>query len=142
MTSQKFFLEPVDKERLARLWGPFDDNLKQIERRLGVQIVYKNELVTITGTDANSKTAKHILKNLYIETAPIRGKTPNDITPEMVHLAISECKFRFSPSSLSPDIESSDTTPPISKAFTTSSSCNPSVLAICFTLGFSPCFDS
>lgn len=93
MTSQKFFLEPVDKERLARLWGPFDDNLKQIERRLGVQIVYKNELVTITGTDANSKTAKHILKNLYIETAPIRGKTPNDITPEMVHLAISECKF-------------------------------------------------
>ena len=31
-------LEPADNERLANLCGQFDENLKQIERRLGVEI--------------------------------------------------------------------------------------------------------
>ncbi|MGL5319367.1 MAG: PhoH family protein, partial [Aeromonas veronii] len=35
-------LEPADNQRLASLCGPFDDNIKQLERRLGVEISYRD----------------------------------------------------------------------------------------------------
>lgn len=92
MTNIKFALEPADADRLMNLCGPLDDNLKQIERRLGVQIVYKNENFNVTGTESRAKAAVSILQKLFIDTAPLRGKRPTDITPEKVHLAISECR--------------------------------------------------
>ncbi|MDX2319946.1 MAG: PhoH family protein, partial [Moritella sp.] len=43
-TTLDIFLEPADGARLAHLCGPFNDNLKQLERRLEVEITYQNYL--------------------------------------------------------------------------------------------------
>lgn len=84
-------MEPVDQDRMANLCGPLDDNIHQLERRMGVQIVYRNEEVTVTGPESKAQAVVSILKRLYIETAPLKGKTAQDISPEQVHLAITEC---------------------------------------------------
>jgi len=38
ISQRDFALEPNDSERLANLSGPFDEHLRQIELRLGVEI--------------------------------------------------------------------------------------------------------
>ena len=87
----EFTLAPANAERLANLCGPFDDNIKQIERRLGVEITYRNHDVAIVGAALNANAARTILKQLYIETQPVKGKVA-DIEPDQVHLAIQESK--------------------------------------------------
>ncbi|CAM3576268.1 PhoH-like protein [Vibrio aerogenes CECT 7868] len=82
-------LEPAHNRRLASLCGPFDDNIKQLERRLGVEINYRNQQFTIVGKPHTANAALDILKHLYVSTAPVRGDIP-DIEPEAIHLAIKE----------------------------------------------------
>lgn len=82
-------LEPADNARLASLCGPFDDNIKQIERRLGVEINHRSHVFSVVGAPSIAKSTIDILKDLYIDTAPIKNNYP-DLTPEMVHLAIKE----------------------------------------------------
>ncbi|ENO8417616.1 PhoH family protein [Vibrio mimicus] len=82
-------LEPSDNHRLASLCGPFDDNIKHLERRLGVEINYRGNLFTIVGKAHTAATALDIIKTLYVETAPVRGQIA-DIEPEQIHLAIKE----------------------------------------------------
>lgn len=82
-------LEPIDNSRLTNLCGPMNDNLKSIERRLGVEINCRHNQFRIIGQPNNCDAASKILKDLYIETAEVKGET-KDITPEMVHLAILE----------------------------------------------------
>ncbi|SHO57991.1 PhoH family protein [Vibrio quintilis] len=82
-------LEPAHNRRLASLCGPFDDNIKQLERRLGVEINYRNQQFTIVGKPHTANAALDILKHLYVNTAPVRGEIP-DIEPENIHLAIKE----------------------------------------------------
>jgi phosphate starvation-inducible PhoH-like protein len=89
--SNDIFLEPSDHKRLASLCGPFDDNIKQIERRLGVEISYRNNEFKITGQPLQSIGAAELLKLLYMETQPVRGAIP-DLESEQVHLAIQEAK--------------------------------------------------
>ena len=45
-------LEPADNQRLASLCGPFDDNVKQLERRLGVEISYRDNHFQLLGKQA------------------------------------------------------------------------------------------
>lgn len=82
-------LSPIDNERQANLCGPMDDNLKTIERRLGVEISYRSNQFTILGSEKNTQAVAKLLKNLYIETADVKGKSVI-ISDEMVHLAILE----------------------------------------------------
>ncbi|MCX8805581.1 PhoH family protein [Vibrio parahaemolyticus] len=83
-------LEPSDNRRLASLCGPFDDNIKHLERRLGVEINHRSDHFTIVGKPHTSAAALDILKTLYyVDTAPVRGEIP-DIEPEQIHLAIKE----------------------------------------------------
>ncbi|MFC3022606.1 PhoH family protein [Vibrio zhugei] len=82
-------LEPSDNQRLASLCGPFDDNIKQIERRLGVEINHRNNLFTVVGKPHTAEAAANILKTLYVDTAPVRGHQ-QDIEPDQIHLAIKE----------------------------------------------------
>ncbi|WP_418113954.1 PhoH family protein [Vibrio scophthalmi] len=82
-------LEPADNHRLASLCGPFDDNIKHLERRLGVEISYRGNFFTIVGKPHTSAAALEIIKTLYVNTAPVRGNIP-DIEPEEIHLAIKE----------------------------------------------------
>ncbi|MFV0576116.1 MAG: PhoH family protein [Vibrio sp.] len=82
-------LEPSDNHRLSSLCGPFDDNIKHLERRLGVEINHRSNFFTITGKPHTTAAALEILKHLYVETAPVRGTIP-DLEPEQIHLAIKE----------------------------------------------------
>ena len=84
-------LEPQDTKRLASLCGPLDDNIKQIERRLGVEIAYRNNEFNVHGEPQQANGASELLKLLYIETQAIRGSVPL-LEPKQVHLAIQEAK--------------------------------------------------
>ncbi len=66
-------LEPADNLRLASLCGPFDDNLKQLERRLGIEISYRDNHFQLLGKQAQIDAAAAILKHLYVETQPLKG---------------------------------------------------------------------
>lgn len=81
------YLEPADSLRLSALCGPFDDNLKQIERRLGVEISYRNNQFKVIGKSHIARACIELLRKLYVETASVRGQQP-DLEPEQVHLAI------------------------------------------------------
>lgn len=83
--SKKVHLEPVDNYRLSALCGQFDENLKQIERRMGVSINYRGNLFKLSGENESTKAAVDILKHLYRETEA--GAT---LDPELIHLFIRE----------------------------------------------------
>ncbi|WP_163936964.1 PhoH family protein [Paraferrimonas sp. SM1919] len=85
------YLEPAERSQLAALCGPFDDNLKQIERRLGVEITYRDNHFQALGAPAQAHAVIELLKKLYIEAAPIKGQQA-DLEPDQVHLAIQEAK--------------------------------------------------
>ncbi|QFI53786.1 PhoH family protein [Aeromonas simiae] len=91
ITTVNLHLEPADNARLASLCGPFDDNLKQIERRMGVEISYRNNHIQILGNATQAEAVAGLLKQLYVETAPVRGNQIPDIEPDQVHLAIQGC---------------------------------------------------
>ncbi len=84
-------LEPADSQRLASLCGPFDDNIKQIERRMGVEIVYRNNHFQVVGKGNVALVVVDLLKQLYVDTQPVRGQKVVDLTPDQVHLAIQQC---------------------------------------------------
>lgn len=86
-----FSLEPDNKDRIAYLVGPEDENLKQIDKRLGVKITYSGAHFHIEGAPSKVKKAEKLVKSLYVDTAPLKGtKKPSEVTPDMVHLAITE----------------------------------------------------
>lgn len=89
LSQEVFRLEPVDNHRQANLCGPMDDNLKTIERRLGVEIRYRGNEVTVVGQPSNCQAVVTILKSLYIESQEVKGES-QVISPDMVHLAILE----------------------------------------------------
>lgn len=88
---RKFLLEPQDNDRLANLCGPFDENLKQIEARLGVEITYHGNEFGVMGKATSSAAAVDMIKALYVETQVVKGKA-GEVTPEQVHLAIASAK--------------------------------------------------
>ena len=77
-------LEPADNERLAALCGQFDQNLHQLEERLGVEINNRGNRFRIIGDERPVRHAGDILQGLYAETA--RGS----LTPEKIHLYLRE----------------------------------------------------
>jgi len=91
LTSNEIILEPEDQKRLSSLCGPFDDNIKQIERRLGVEITYRSNQFKVIGDPLRAGGAGELLKLLYIETQPVKGRIP-ELEAEKVHLAIQEAK--------------------------------------------------
>lgn len=91
IVNNQVILEPQDSKRLISLCGPFDDNIKQIERRLGVEINYRNNEFNVQGDPQQANGASELLKLLYIETQAVQGSIPS-LEPDQVHLAIQEAK--------------------------------------------------
>ena len=89
LVSNQIYLEPSDHKRLASLCGPFDDNIKQLERRLGVEISYRNNEFKVLGPALQVTGTIELLKNLYIETQAVKGQVP-DLEASKVHLAIQQ----------------------------------------------------
>jgi len=84
MSKIEFRVGPADNTLLARLCGQFDEHLKQIEKRLGVQISNRGELFSIEGDTDASTSAKALIEHLY-------KMTENEtLTSEEVHLSLQE----------------------------------------------------
>jgi len=64
-----FTLEPTDNERLANLSGPFDEHLRQIELKLGVEIANRGHVFRVSGPDKTAAEAEKLIKALYAEAA-------------------------------------------------------------------------
>ncbi len=65
LTRHDFTLEPDDNERLANLNGPFDEHLRQIELRLGVEIANRGNVYRVSGADHSVKLADRVIRDLY-----------------------------------------------------------------------------
>ena len=78
-------LEPNDTRRLAALCGPFDQNLKHLEKRIGVQLRSRGNLFQIRGPEQRVKIAGAVLSQLYRET---NARDP--LEPDLVHLFLQE----------------------------------------------------
>ncbi|CCQ09687.1 Phosphate starvation-inducible ATPase PhoH with RNA binding motif [Pseudoalteromonas luteoviolacea B = ATCC 29581] len=89
LSSLEFLLEPADNARLASLCGAFDEHLKQIERRLGVEISHRDGAFKVAGKPVQAKAAEDVIKSLYVDTSTVKGKM-KELTPDDVHLAIAE----------------------------------------------------
>jgi phosphate starvation-inducible PhoH-like protein len=80
----QLILEPADNARLASLCGQFDEHLRQIERRLGVEIANRGHRFQIIGSGEAARAAYEVLRSLYEATRQ------EIITPERVHLSLQE----------------------------------------------------
>ena len=89
LKTSEIYLEPSDNQRLNSLVGPFDENIKQIERRLGLEIAHRENHFRVTGKHKNVQAGLDLLKTLYVETAPIQGVI-KELEPELIHLSIQE----------------------------------------------------
>ena len=61
-------LEPNDSRRLAALCGPFDQNLKHLERWLGIRIHNRGNAFRLTGPEQRVRAGGALLSRLYVET--------------------------------------------------------------------------
>ena len=77
-------LEPADTLRLANLCGQFDEHLKQIESRLGVEIFCRGNLFTLQGPERTCRAASRLLQGLYQLSAT------EVLTPEVINLHLQE----------------------------------------------------
>ena len=68
LNQRDFALDPEDNARLANLCGPFDEHLRQIELRLGVEIDHRGNLFQVIGEDAATRAAEKVLRALYGST--------------------------------------------------------------------------
>ena len=82
--SYDFTLEPADNERLANLCGQFDEHLRQVEGRLGVEVSNRGNRFRVIGDKVPVKMAGQVLKNLYSEAAKVH------LTPSQVHLVLQQ----------------------------------------------------
>ena len=55
--TQTLVLEPADTSRLANLCGQFDQHLKQIESRLGVELFCRGNVFTVKGESRTVRAA-------------------------------------------------------------------------------------
>lgn len=73
-------LDPADNERLANLCGPLDQHLRQLERRLGVEINNRANNFRIIGSPESIALTERVLRDLYDTTAS------EILSPARVHL--------------------------------------------------------
>ncbi len=83
----QFELDATDTERLMNLSGQFDQHLKQIENRLGVDISNRGNLFQISGSPSAVQQTINVLQDLYRETAE------SVLNPEAVHLFLQEANL-------------------------------------------------
>ena len=82
-----FTLLPDDAERLANLAGPFDEHLRQIESRLGVEIANRANVFRVSGEPEAARSAEALLRSLYAET------DVEDFDPHKIHLRLNDANL-------------------------------------------------
>lgn len=82
--SRDVVLEPADNSRLANLCGQFDEHLRQIERRLDVEIASRGNHFRVTGQPGATQLGSDVLYKLFRMTDNER------LDPERVHILLQE----------------------------------------------------
>ena len=82
--SRDVVLEPADNSRLANLCGQFDEHLRQIERRLNVEIASRGNRFRVTGKPGAAEVGGDVLSRLFEMTDHER------LDPERVHMLLQE----------------------------------------------------
>lgn len=77
-------LSPADNLRLSNLCGPFNEHLRQIESRLGVEINNRNHHFKLIGEPEGVKVVAEVLKSLYASTEA------EDLTPSSINLVLQD----------------------------------------------------
>lgn len=77
-------LEPANNQRLANLCGQFDEHLRQVEGRLGVEIANRGNVFRVIGGKGSVQAASEVLKDLYSQAAD------GSLTPAQVHLSLNK----------------------------------------------------
>jgi phosphate starvation-inducible PhoH-like protein len=77
-------LEPADNDRLANLCGQFDEHLRQIERRLDVEIASRGNRFRVTGRPGAAEAGGDVLLSLFEMTGQ------ECLDPERVHMMLQE----------------------------------------------------
>ncbi|CAB1274209.1 putative enzyme with nucleoside triphosphate hydrolase domain [Candidatus Nitrosacidococcus tergens] len=82
--TSRFILEPLSNQRLANLCGQSDNNLRYIEKNLGVEINNRGNRFQITGDSFSVEKATKIIKSLYDRASR------NYVSPNYIHLSLQE----------------------------------------------------
>ena len=82
--SRDLVLEPADNNRLANLCGQFDEHLRQIERRLNVEIASRGNRFRVTGKPGAAQLGSDVIESLFEMTGNER------LDPERVHVCLQE----------------------------------------------------
>jgi phosphate starvation-inducible PhoH-like protein len=77
-------LEPADNQRLANLCGQFDEHLRQIERRMGVEVNNRGNTFRVIGEQTSVQAVGELLRDLYETT-----KT-EILNPQQINLYLQE----------------------------------------------------
>src|SRR5512146_2474831 len=84
LTHREIVLDPNDGERLANLCGPFDEHLRQIELRVGVEIANRGNQFRLSGADMSVQLTERVLRDLYDATES------ETLTGAQINLRLSE----------------------------------------------------
>jgi phosphate starvation-inducible PhoH-like protein len=85
--SRDIVLEPADNSRLANLCGQFDEHLRQIERRLNIDIASRGNHFRVTGSPGAAEAGGDVLLSLFELTNDER------LDPERVHMMLQESQM-------------------------------------------------
>lgn len=77
-------LEPANNLRLANLCGPMNEHLREIEKRLGVEITHSSNQFKVTGDASVVIRVTELLKDLYQVTEK------QTLNAELVHLNLQQ----------------------------------------------------
>ena len=87
MYSQEITLLPGDNARLSNFCGQFDAHLRQIEKRMQVEIANRGNHFKVTGEEQPVNAACALMQKLFAATEH------EILTPEQVHLAMQEASI-------------------------------------------------
>jgi len=82
--SLDLLLEPEDNERLRNVCGQLDEHLRQLERRLGIEISNRGNFFRLFGAPDAIRAGGEVLQGLY------RASEGEALTPARVHLFLQE----------------------------------------------------
>ena len=82
--SNNILLEPADNRRLANLCGQFDEHLRQIERRLGVEINNRGNSFKVIGDAASVQVTEDLLRELYHDTEKL------ELDPSAINISLQQ----------------------------------------------------
>jgi phosphate starvation-inducible protein PhoH and related proteins len=82
--SANLVLEPSDNQRLANLCGSLDEHLRQVERRLGVEINNRGNTFQVIGNQRSVELTERVIRELYATTLT------ETLSPERVHLFLQD----------------------------------------------------